>query len=1263
VDAQLLHDLNEVLAALARTPGKPGDLTSLLRHIAQTAQEAFATDACVTLAFNPITCGFIGSQAVVRNAQGKNEALDERPEPDEVAQQVLRDGVVLIKDLSKKPQYHNHFTHTEGMRAFAGLALCTRHRRRPLGVLYLNFRQVQEFSSTDYERFRIFAAEASLLLQETELVHNYDEVARLGQKINHSLATVDDLFQELQTFVDAVLDESHTILLAIYQPQTNTLDIHMRGQGNPFFANIPLQGACEHVIKTQESWFIRRLSIEARDLPFQIINITGTEEKESHIFVPLMFRDVSLGVLSIQHPLPNAYGQEDMFILQLLANYISLALHNMRLYSNLSQLNETGQLLTGQLESEQTLQATVDKIREATKADVVVLYPYEHISQSFMPPPHIAGTFLDSTSLQSMSSSRLEDIVAPMMRRVKPIFAKKSTTLYTEMHNNIHIRQLSFGQREKFLSTAAIPLWVGNESVGVLFVNFRQPQRFDATQKLFIEGLAHYAAIAIKNAQVFGKLSQRRVRELEILQNIDRELSRTLDMKSLLNTLLRLAYEQVPADEAGILLYNSRTQALEIPAAIGPHSEARKALIISLKEAKGITRWVLEHKKPARVDNVHRDPQWRELYIPAAADTISELDVPLIDGEEVIGVINFESTREGAFNQQDEDFLLTLAGQAVLAIKNAQAYEREKRFAEEGRVLNQISQEITSQLDPTHIFDLILEKALELTHSTLGSLHVYVTELKEVQMVAERGVAEDKKSKRQGLDEGIVGYVAGNKQLLNVNDVSLPPWDKIYVEFIPGTRSELAAPMLAGNELRGVLNVESPNPNNFSESDERLLKGLADLAVVALQNAERYEKAEKETQRFALLYRAGQELSKITSLTQIEQAYETILQIAEEQSQSLVVIRRYDEETQELVIMRTSQSEYALLYPRKHVSIGVNGQVARERRTIVLEDTDHPPSSIVSPKLSDPKACSLLITPIMFEEQYYGNLGLSHKNIGHFQDADILFFEGLAQQLASTIYRLETVQERQELKQRAISAEAMSDIGHMAFELTHRWDNDLGLVRSYVNDIRLELEKLSVTNPFIAKKLENIVQATHTVLALSKDLKQEFVRSGEAIAVEPITIQSKTVVGEPTLMHPRVLLEEVQNMLSLSSTFQLCLDIEGEVALVRGVHSLVTDILRNLVSNAIDAMPEGGQITLRARNASSFVALDVTDTGTGIPQQNLVKIFDLFYSTKGSSGFGLWSARRNALRNHGDLKVKSDIGQGTTFTLFLPRVDGVQTAI
>ncbi len=223
----------------------------------------------------------------------------------------------------------------------------------------------------------------------------------------------------------------------------------------------------------------------------------------------------------------------------------------------------------------------------------------------------------------------------------------------------------------------------------------------------------------------------------------------------------------------------------------------------------------------------------------------------------------------------------------------------------------------------------------------------------------------------------------------------------------------------------------------------------------------------------------------------------------------------------------------------------------------------------------------------------------------------------------------------------------MSLIGQSAFEVTHRLGNDLGLVNLYISDIHSELGKLDVANGLISKKLNNISQAVQHVLSFSGDLKQELARLGA----------KEEMAGEPTLLSSRSLLEEAQEATHVPENISICLHIENDVTMLRGVHSLVTDILRNLVTNAIQAMPEGGTITLQSRNAGRYVALEVSDTGVGIAPERVTQIFGLFFSTKGSSGFGLWSARRNALRNHGDLNVESKLGEGTTFTLLLPRAD------
>ncbi len=477
METQILQRVNEVSANLVRTPGSLGDLDTVLQHIAQTAQDAFDTDACVILAFNPITANFIGSQIVVGDLHVQNELLHDRPRPNGVTQQVLKEGLILVPDLDITPQYHNPFTRTEGFRSFAGIAICSRHRKRPLGVIYLDFRQPKAFNSLDYEHFKIFATQATLLLQETWLEIHLAEVSRIGQEINHNLALVDDLFQELQKYVDNILDDSHSLLLGVYQSQTNTLDLHIREQKKTSFLNIPLQGTYKDVIETQTSRFIPELSAEAEHNRLPVIDIsTRSEQKESLIVVPLTLRGEPLGILSIQHALPKAYGQEDHYVLQLLANYIALALHNIRLYSSLTELNETGQILTQQLESEQTLDATVEKIRDATKADIVVLFPYEPLLRRFILPPRMVGNLLDPTYPKTTILGP-DDIAVIALNHIEPIFAKDSDTTYAELRGFVQEGQGNFKEREKIRSAAVVPLRVGEEVVGVLFVNFRTHEK------------------------------------------------------------------------------------------------------------------------------------------------------------------------------------------------------------------------------------------------------------------------------------------------------------------------------------------------------------------------------------------------------------------------------------------------------------------------------------------------------------------------------------------------------------------------------------------------------------------------------------------------------------------------------------------------------------------------------------------------------------------------------------------------------------------
>ncbi len=176
------------------------------------------------------------------------------------------------------------------------------------------------------------------------------------------------------------------------------------------------------------------------------------------------------------------------------------------------------------------------------------------------------------------------------------------------------------------------------------------------------------------------------------------------------------------------------------------------------------------------------------------------------------------------------------------------------------------------------------------------------------------------------------------------------------------------------------------------------------------------------------------------------------------------------------------------------------------------------------------------------------------------------------------------------------------------------------------------------------------MQSVRTILDLSRELKQQLASLGA----------TDEAAGEPIIISPKLLLEEAHAHTAplLPLNIQIYTETDAEVDNIRVIPGSIDDVLRNLIANAIHAISNSGKITLRARNAGRYVALEVTDTGVGIPPEKQSKIFDLFFSTKGSSGFGLWSARRNVLKNHGQIKVESKPSQGTTFILLLPRING-----
>jgi GAF domain-containing protein len=1240
----------------------PGNRAGTQQSLAREAQKLFGADFCAVQAVNPVT-ELLHGDAVTAGNLPAEAPPDLQHQLRAFSQRAIKHGQLHVENRGRLSRAIKSEPVFKGFTTVAGVPFFTKRENKPMAVLMLGFRKRRKLKKLEQDVLKLFTDQWLPVLENVWLLGRYREVVKIGQDINQTLDEPRELFEHVFTSVSKILDTKYFFMLGVYHQSNKTIDYHMAFEGKiEHWLDQPLdlqllddgrfKSGCAYAIAKKEKFVeLHRSANYDSSAEFYPLMAADQPDPESLVFVPLMFRDEPLGALTIQHLQPNAFDEEDIHILTLLANQVSLAISDMRLFSYLEGLNQAGQQLTRGISSDTMLATLVDRIRIATKADIVTVYPY--LENSDLPLEERFGDPLASGKLRHgilQRALRPDDIAWLALNKDEPVWAENSAELFGMLSDGKQTREGDFEIREQIASTAVLSLKVEGESVGVLFVNYRHPQDFKAAQKNFISGLANFAAIAIYNNREFQNLYTHRLAELEAFRQIDLDISKSLKLTDVLQAILTRASKTVRADAASIYLLNEYSSRLETQVSFGIDKNKLERHTLSVDDT-GLVPWVFRNKRPVRVNNVKTDPQWKDIYVPILEKTRSELDVPLSkDGNEMIGVISFESERESAFSEGDQAFLDTLAGQAVLAIKEAQLYED----AEEGRrsleVLHEVTKEIIAQQgDPEKVIRFILSQARHLIGAEGALFQQYDGET-AVQYYVD---SSDKKTENSlielpdGYELGIVQHVATTKEPYTT--IGIDAQQDHYYKGSKIIHSETAVPLLAEDDrVIGVLDLESPRLYAFDERDERILNLFGELAVVAIKNARDYTRATEEAKRFQLLSQAGSELGEIIEPSQLKNAYNVTIAKVGEFSAGEVVIRRYDTFTEELRVAAVGHERTTKPLARIKKSQGINGQVAREMRTIRVDNLEQPPPGVAKSIGDDLTIKTLIVTPLLFERSYYGNLVLSEERPNCFSDADEDLLKGLATQLAITIHRLEIAKAKQDAELEVRSHRVMSEVGQSAMGIAHRLGQELKPVDVYLDNVRMIMEREQIFHPKIDAELNKVATDVSALINMAKGLRSKITELSD-------------VDQDRTVMPVKGLLDEADPSLHAPQHFKVTWEIQDDLPNVHVIPGQIIDILRNLFTNSVEAMPNGGNIIIRALHdalgktrSKEFVAIELTDDGPGIKPEDQTKVFDLFYSTKMSSGFGLWSSRQYARRNGGDLELSSIFGSGTTFTLTLP---------
>jgi phosphoserine phosphatase RsbU/P len=315
----------------------------------------------------------------------------------------------------------------------------------------------------------------------------------------------------------------------------------------------------------------------------------------------------------------------------------------------------------------------------------------------------------------------------------------------------------------------------------------------------------------------------------------------TLDLDTTLHRVAELVRKVIDYEIFAILLVNEKAQDLRIRFQVGYAREVAER--VKIKIGEGVTGQAAKRGEAILVDDVSKHPE----YISGAPDVRSELAIPLIVKNKVIGVLNLETHEAGRFTDEHKRLLTLIGSRMAVGIENARLHTRTTKQARTLVLLNEIARELTSILNVDELLKRIAELLSRLIDYQMFSILMVDAAGEKLQHRFSLRFQENIQLKHDvPLGDGLVGYAARHRQAVLVPDVSKDPR---YILLNPETRSELAVPLIYKDKVIGVLDLEHTKRGFFTDDHKRTVTTLAAQVAIALENARLYEEIARQEKR------------------------------------------------------------------------------------------------------------------------------------------------------------------------------------------------------------------------------------------------------------------------------------------------------------------------------------------------------------------------------------------------------------------------------
>ncbi|HZM21554.1 MAG TPA: GAF domain-containing protein, partial [Anaerolineales bacterium] len=972
----------------------------------------------------------------------------------------------------------------------------------------------------------------------------------------------------------------------------------------------------------------------------------------------------------------NAYTESDVHLLQTVANSMSVALENARLFdetrhllketeqraTELQIINNIGQILTEGLDPNIMLKRVAERLHEALKVENIA------ITVSDASTGHVIARDNFYVTRTAFAADRFLLEKFKLLMRLSARGGGRSWVVNTNAEKSW--RKFGADVREGDSipkSFVALPLLAGSDAIGgIIFADYEKENTFADISISMLEIIASNLGTAIQNTRLFDetqrllKETEQRATELQIINNIGQTLTEGLDLQSTIERVGERLCEALNVENIGIAAFDPKND-LVIAQYMVRDGKQITSNQFTAGKFKFAIRFASRYAGKSWVVNNKLEKTWLRIAQVIEGDEIpkSWVMLPLVVGKEVIGGISIaDYEKENAFTELPIGMLETISSNLGTAIQNVRLFDETQRLlketeqrATELQIINNIGQTLTEGGDLNSTIQRVGERIQEALN--VKDIVISVFDEKSSHVLSPYMVRNGKQIEitEENIDLrrfklGIRASARAGGRSWVVNKVAEKTWRKWWISMVDNDipKSFVTLPLLAGREVIGGITIANyERENAFSDLSVNLLETIASNMGTAIQNVRLFDETQrllKETEQRATELQIINEIGQIlTEGGELNNMMERVgdklcyafhlddMRIAVVDAKTGDLISPYGYRHGKRIVFEESwsaKSDRFKLARRMSARAGgkpwvVHTNVEKNWRMFAaVTDVEEIPKSYVT-------------VPLMAGNEVIGGITIpNYEKENAFTDFPVSFLQAIASNMGTAIQNVRLFEETKRLFKEAEEARATAEHANKAkstflANMSHELRTPLNAIMGFTSIVRRKAEGVLPEKQIgnldkVMSSSEHLLGLINTALDIAKIeagrmdvIPAKFNLSGLADQCANLAIP---------LLKPNVTLEK---------------QADETIGTIYSDQDKIKQIVLNLLSNAVK-FTHAGSILLRVDNFNAEnVNISVTDSGIGISEEALGRVFEEFQQADntttrqyGGTGLGLAISRNLA---------------------------------